>query len=84
MPPPFQLAASLSNQLLLSFVPGDAAPIALPVRAADAAMMFCTSRQPRLGLASSISATTPETIGVESDVPLKPSGGLATLTAAST
>ena len=42
---------------------------------AEAAMMFCTSRQPRLGLASSISATTPATIGVESDVPLNPFGG---------
>ena len=37
--------------------------------------MFCTSRQPRPGLASSISATTPVTIGVASDVPLKPFGG---------
>ena len=35
------------------------------------ARMCCTSRQPRVGLASSMSATTPETSGVEDDVPPK-------------
>ena len=34
--------------------------------------MFCTSRQPRFGFASSISATTPATAGVAEDVPPKP------------
>ena len=37
------------------------------------ARIVCTSRQPRLGLASSISATTPETIGAAADVPPKSS-----------
>ena len=69
MPPPFQLAASLRNQLLFSLVPGVAAPMALPVCVAEAARMFCTSRQPRFGLACSISATTPVTIGPEPEVP---------------
>jgi hypothetical protein len=53
-------------------------PLLLVTQSESAALTFmaermrisCTSRQPRLGLASSINATTPATSGVADDVPL--------------
>ncbi len=57
--PPFQLSAALNDQLA-----------GLPVRAAVAARIACTSRQPRSGLASSMRAAIPLTTSAANEVPL--------------
>ena len=63
--PPFQsVAIRCAIALFVASVPGATAR-------ALAARISCTSRYPRRGLACSISATTPDTIGAAAEVPLK-------------
>ena len=68
-PPPFHFSPPNSRQPSSSAYPDLFIVSSTWNTRAEAARMSCTSRAPRFGLASSMRATTPETIGAEKEVP---------------
>ena len=69
-PPPFQLSAPLNSQPSVSVAPTFGGP-PTALRWRRRASMFCTSRQPRPGLASSMSAAMPATCVEAAVVPCR-------------